>query len=184
MKFTAEIDYEKLSKAFEKIPLVAARELRIEINKGLRAVQVDARLHHDFKPHSGKLERSVQEDVESTGLSGKVWLEESIASYGKFVHDGTKPHQIRPKNKRALFFVKGGQSWFVPKEPWGEGGYLREYWRDLKNQGAKIVTKGYVNHPGTKPDKFLFEAFDRQKPFIMARIHGAIKRIFEAVGLK
>lgn len=165
MKFTAEIDYEKLSKAFEKIPLVAARELRIEINKGLCAVQVDARLHHDFKPHSGKLERSVQEDVESTGLSGKVWLEEGVASYGKFVHDGTglygpkkQKYPIKPKNKKLLYFVS-------------------------KKEGH-LIGKSGVMHPGIRPDKFLFEAFDRQKPLIMAQIHGAVKRIFEAVGLK
>jgi hypothetical protein len=186
MQFTAEIDYKKLSKAFEKIPIVAAKELRTELNKSLRAIQIDARLHHRFSQapgHTGQLVRSVQQDVEQSGLSGKVWLEESVAPYGKYVHDGTKPHVIRPKNKAALFFVKGGQKWFVPKQAYGEGGYLREVWRDLKNAGANIVGKGYVNHPGTKPDPFLFQAFDRQKPYFLARVRGAAKRIFDAVGL-
>lgn len=158
MQFTASIDYEKLSKAFEKIPLVAARELRLELNKGLRAIQIDARLHHRFKPHSNQLEKSIQEDVSQSGLEGKVWLEESVASYGKYVHDGTKPHKIFPKNKKLLYFVS-------------------------KKEGHLIGKKG-VNHPGTSPDQFLYQAFARQKPFFLARINGAVKRIFEAAGLK
>lgn len=158
MQFTAHIDYEKLSKAFEKVPLAAAQELRIELNKGLRAIQVDARLHHGFKAHSGQLERSVQEDVDGSGLSGKVWLEESVASYGKFVHDGTKPHKIFPKNKKLLYFVS-------------------------KKHGH-LIGKSGIYHPGIKKDPFLFEAFSRQKPYFIARINAAVKRIFEAAGLK
>jgi hypothetical protein len=160
MQFTAEIDYQKLSKAFEKIPLVAAKELRTELNKSLRAIQVDARLHHRFSQapgHTGQLVRSIQEDVEQSGLSGKVWLEESVAPYGKFVHDGTKPHRILPKNKPLLYFVS-------------------------KKQGHLIGSKG-VNHPGTKPDPFLYQAFNRQLPYFLARVRGAAKRIFDAVGL-
>lgn len=161
MQFTANIDYAKLSKAFEKTPLAAARELRLELNKGLRAIQIDARLHHRFKTNTGKLERSIQEDVDGSGLSGKVWLEESVASYGKFVHDGTgtfaggSKYPIVPVNRKALFFVSNGQKNF-----------------------AKAIM-----HPGIRKDQFLFQAFDRQKPFFMARIRGAVKRIFDSVGL-
>lgn len=178
MQFTAEIDYKKLSKAFEKVPIAAAKELRTELNKSLRAIQIDARLHHGFEPHSGKLVRSVQQDVEQSGLSGKVWLEESIASYGKYVHDGTKPHIIRPKNKAALYFVKGGKGIAVPKT-------YNKYWfiTDKTNTNLTVSKKGYVNHPGTKPDKFLFQAFERQKPYFLARVRGAAKRIFDMVGL-
>jgi hypothetical protein len=186
MQFTANIDYEKLSKAFEKIPLVAARELRSELNKGLRAIQIDARLHHRFKPHSNQLEKSIQEDVSPSGLEGKVWLEESVAKYGKWVHDGTPPHKIYPKNKAALAFVKGGTMFLVPKRSalFNEFGNVKQYWKTAQEKGAVLVKKGYVNHPGTKEDKFLYQAFARQKPFFLARINGAVKRIFEAAGLK
>jgi hypothetical protein len=155
MQFTADIDYKKLSLAFQKIPLIAAKELRSELNQQLRTIQVNARLHHNFKTHSGQLERSIQEDVEGSGLSGKVWLEESVAPYGKFVHDGTKEHQVAPKSRKALYFVSGGQKWF---------------------------SKGHMVQ-GIKKDQFLFKAFDRQKPYFLARIRDAVKRIFDAVGL-
>jgi hypothetical protein len=156
MQFTANIDYTKLSQAFAKIPIAAARELRSELNKGLRAIQVDARLHHKFKPHSGQLERSIQEDVEGSGLSGKVWLEESVAPYGKYQHDGTQEHFVKPINRKALYFVKSGQKFF---------------------------SKGHMVS-GIKKDEFLYKAFARQKPFFLARINGAVSRIFEAAGLK
>lgn len=164
MQFTAEIDYKKLSKAFEKIPIVAAKELRTELNKSLRAIQIDARLHHRFKPHSGKLVRSILQDVEQSGLEGKVWIEESISNYGKYVHDGTglygekgAKYPIRPKNKPLLYYVSS-------------------------KLGHLVGSKG-VMHPGTKPDQFLFQAFYRQKPYFLARVRGAAKRIFDAVGL-
>jgi hypothetical protein len=186
MQFTANIDYVKLSKAFEKIPLIASRELRSELNKGLRAIQIDARLHHRFKPHSGQLGKSILEDVSPSGLDGKVWLEESVAGYGKYVHDGTPPHKIFPKNKAALAFVKGGVQFIVPKRSmlYNEFGNVSRYWKTAQEKGAVLIKKGYVNHPGTKEDKFLFQAFAREKTFFLARIRGAAKRIFEAAGLK
>lgn len=179
MQFTANIDYLKLSKAFEKIPLIAGRELRLELKKDLKAVAIDARLHHDFRTKSGMLERSVQAQVDETGLSGKVFLDNGVASYGKYVHDGTKPHQIRPKNKGALHFVVGGRSVIVPKQ-------RNKYWniQAANNPGTTFSWKGYVDHPGTKKDQFLFEAFAKQKPSIIAGINKTIDRIFKTAGLK
>lgn len=156
MVFTANIDYKGLSEAFNKFPIVSARELRSEVKQSCTVIQVDARLHHDFKPKSGNLERSVNITVEQSGLSGKVFLDKGVASYGEYVHDGTKPHTIKPVKRKALYFVKGGQSYF---------------------------SRSGVNHPGTKPDQFLYEAADRQEGFIMARLRGAVKRIIEMAGL-
>lgn len=51
-------------------------------------------------------------------------------SYGKMVHDGTRPHVIRPVRKQALKFTVGGQTVY-----------------------AKIV-----HHPGTRPRPFLDRA--------------------------
>ena len=184
MVFSANIDYKGLSKAFEKMPLIAAKELRFEMKKSTKALAIDAKNNHRFKSDSNRLENSIVDKVDESGLSGIVFLDENIASYGKYQHDGAKPHVIRPKNKGALFFLKGGQKFFVPKHARGEGGYLTEYWRDRKNEGAVVVAKGYVNHPGIKPDKFLNKALKRQEPFFYARISGAVKRILIAAGLK
>lgn len=50
--------------------------------------------------------------------------------YALFHHEGTRPHVIRPRRAKALRFVSGGQVIFASK----------------------------VNHPGTKPNRFLTTA--------------------------
>jgi hypothetical protein len=153
---SCHIDAQKLFQAFEQIPIVAARELRIEMKEALRTVQTDARLHHAFNSASHNLERSVSYEVEPSGLSGKVYLDQQIAPYAAAVHDGARAHRIEPKNKKALHWVSGGEEFF---------------------------SSNGVNHPATAGDPFLEQAFIRQTPYIIARLRGAVRRIFEMVGL-
>ena len=178
MELKFKIDYAKLSLAFQKMPIESAKELRLALKKSLRDVAVDARLHHDFKTKSGQLERSVNAVVSENGLSGKVFLDEGVAPYGKYVHDGTRPHQIRPKNKSALHFVIGGRSVIVPKQK-------NSYWvgQAAANPQATFSWKGYVEHPGTKKDQFLYEALARQADKITATVQRAVKSILKAAGL-
>ena len=58
------------------------------------------------------------------------------APYAPYVHEGTKPHLIKPKNKKAL-------SW----------------------KGAKHPVKS-VKHPGSKPNPFLLRAAQKTAPEI------------------
>lgn len=51
-------------------------------------------------------------------------------SYAEMVHDGTRPHIIRPRNARALRFMVGG----------------------------RVVYARVVHHPGTRPRPFLDRA--------------------------
>ena len=57
------------------------------------------------------------------------------ASYGKFVVEGTAPHEIRPTNGEVLSFIVGGKHVFTP----------------------------IVHHPGTKPNPFLQKATEKAK---------------------
>ena len=50
---------------------------------------------------TGKLKASVRK--ESSGLSGSVFVSKGVAPYCDFVIDGTRPHDIVPKGKMALF---------------------------------------------------------------------------------
>jgi uncharacterized protein GlcG (DUF336 family) len=156
MKITLDVDTSKLAAAFKKAPLAVARELRIEMGKAMQVVERDARMHHRFKTKSGSLERSIQHDTSKDGLYGRVFLNTGTAKYGPYQHDGTKPHVVRPTNRKALYFLKGGQKFF-----------------------SKGHTVG-----GIKADKFMDKAFMRQKPYIIARIRGAIARAFQIAGLK
>lgn len=46
------------------------------------------------------------------GFRGRIW---NPVEYARYVHDGTRPYVIRPKNKKALAF-KIGDRWVVTKK--------------------------------------------------------------------
>ena len=69
--------------------------------------------------------------------------------YGHFVRGGTRPHMIRPKNKKALMFEIGG----------------------------KVVFAKSVKHPGTAPNRYHVRALDSVLPQIEAIMAKAGVRI-------
>lgn len=71
---------------------------------------------------TGTLRRSITSRVERTGERGAVGTN---LVYGRAVHEGTKPHIIRPKGKKALF------------------------WKGARHPVAS------VRHPGTRGNPFL-----------------------------
>lgn len=172
-----EFDSRRLLAALDKAPIVVARELRVEMKQGLRAVKVDAQTHHRFNTGHGTLEKAIKHEVADTGLEGRVYADSGIAPHSAPVHDGSKPHRIYPRaDGNGMYFVKGGTGFFVPK-----GGTLskKSYWND---SNTFFIGRGYVNHPGTKKDEFIYEAMARQKPYLLARMQGAVKRAFQMVG--
>jgi len=76
----------------------------------------------------GRLKRSIRVDTRITDKYSIItgYYDEGIAPHGDYVLFGTKPHMIRPKNKKALHW--GGK----------DGPF----------------SKGH-RHPGTKPNDFL-----------------------------
>jgi hypothetical protein len=106
---------------------MAARELKKVMIASAKTIVTEARLqqNHRYKRKGGLLQRSTREEVDKSGLSAKVFLDEGIASYGKYVHEG---------------------------------------------------------HGSWMPDRFLYNVAKRQKPYFIARINGAVKRIIEAAG--
>lgn len=133
MKLQMKVEARGLLDAFKKAPFETAKELRVEMKSQMSHLQRDAREHHRFVARTGMLERSVQFQVERSGLAGKAYLETGLAPYGVYVHQG---HHV-------------GR---------GKGGW--------------------------KPDKFLYEAFDRLKPQFLREMGKAIDRALRKVGLK
>lgn len=132
----------ELIASFEKAPAVVKEEMRLAMRVSLRAIQTRARAEHRFRTHTGNLERSVTTQLVSNWpVVGRIKLDSAITkttdggSYGGYMHDGTKPHDIKPRDKRALRWV--GKSGFV---------------------FAKVV-----HHPGTKADPFLYEAAENER---------------------
>jgi len=93
----------------------------------------------NVKPHTktGRLENNIYHKVK--GLKGEVGVENNgmlvdwrgrYVNYAIFVHFGSKPHKILPKNKKALRWTSGSVFQFAKS----------------------------VNHPGYKGDEFLYNA--------------------------
>ena len=90
---------------------------------------------------TGHLRRSIATkmgDLEAT-------IHTSNVKYAVIVEKGSKPHIIRPKNKKAL------------------------YWK-----GAKRPVK-LVNHPGSRAKPFLIPAFESEKDKFIENLKEAIK---------
>jgi hypothetical protein len=89
-----------------------------------------------------------------TSVTGTV---ENRTKYATVVHNGSRPHTIAAKRKKALAFMwakKGGVQVIVPKKPGGGTG-LR------KSKTGKVhlwVGKGFVRHPGTRARPWLDDA--------------------------
>jgi HK97 gp10 family phage protein len=71
--------------------------VRAALQNSATKIQHNVRGHAPHK--TGALQRSVLTTVNYP--SAKVTVEES---YGRYVEDGTRPHLITPKNKKALFW--------------------------------------------------------------------------------
>ncbi len=89
-----------------------------------------------------------------TSVTGAI---DNRTKYAMAVHNGTKPHTIAARRKKALAFMwakKGGVQVVVPKKPGGGTGL-----RKSKTGKTKLwIGKGFVRHPGTHARPFLDDA--------------------------
>ena len=93
------------------------------------AIMLEDKIKAEAPYLEGRLKRSIRVDTrvyEKYSLVTGTW-DEGLAPHGIFVLAGTKPHIIKPKNKKALAWE--GMSTDYPV--------------------------GAVHHPGTKPNDFL-----------------------------
>lgn len=98
----------------------------------IRLVAADARVNAPVD--TGRMAQAIKEDpIVSEGPFRVIGGVTSHAPYSAFVHMGTRPHVIRPRNASALRFQSGGQTVFASS----------------------------VNHPGTRARPFLTNAVAR-----------------------
>jgi len=115
---------------------------------------------------SGRFSESISfeefADSQSFGFAGM-----SAKPIGHYIILGTKPHKIAPRRANALFFfwTKVGVHTVVPK-----GGGFKTHMA-----GGKLwIGKGFVQHPGTKPNPFPARA--------AARLKADIEKVLLAIG--
>lgn len=137
------------------VPEVQAKTLR-----GLAQVAFDtAQRQVDTHTQTGALARSLR--LRSDGAGG--WIighDQQHASYAPFVHWGTRPHIIRPREKKALRWV-------------GEKGATTRNAQGRFVSGTKFIFARFVHHPGYAGDPWLVQAADeavRQFDAIVRRV--------------
>jgi hypothetical protein len=92
--------------------------------------------------HGGALRKSIR--YRTKVLASRAEITFTASAVARFVIDGTAAHEIRPKNKQALFW-----------------------------EGADHPV-GIVHHPGTRPNDFVRRAIDHLRPAIQAALNEAL----------
>jgi hypothetical protein len=134
--------------AFQKTPGIMTRHVLLGMRDSLNEIQDYARLNHSgFTSRSHNLERSitVQKPVANGTLTnGSVYLDEGVAKYGIYQHEGT-----------GLYGDKGKYIEISPKN-----------WTTLRwpnpTGGGLIYAKRVLKNPGVKGDPFLYKAADNR----------------------
>ena len=144
-------DFVGLVKAFEAVPDKTQEMVKRQLKMAARDIKEHAAEHHRYESRGGDLERrGVIYRV--NGSSAVIALNPNVP-YAVFVHEGTKPHIIEPRNKRALRWVARGEFAFAKR----------------------------VFHPGTEKDQFLYEAAENEMPKIQSRFENALESLLGAL---
>ena len=108
-----------------------------------QAEQVADRARQLAPSRSGRLRSAIDvaQNRDTAGRFSPGWQVVCDVPYALFVHEGTRPHPIRPVRASALAFYWEKVGAFVFFPPWGR-------------------PPGQVNHPGTTGQPFLRDALD------------------------
>lgn len=114
-----------------------------------------------FRDRTGRLRRSIMRGpVVGSFAAGNLRLDLRVGgtsiTYAGAVHDGSRPHEIRPSRRRALRFASAGGFRF-----------------------AKVV-----RHPGTAPRPFLTQAVEHAQPRIERALGQAVQLSFARAGFR
>lgn len=86
---TIKTNAAEVASCFDKLDATLQRSIvQNGVHKYLAAVQATARRDHRYIRRTGKLLRSVRMETNTDG--GSVYIDEGLAPYGKYVHDGTR----------------------------------------------------------------------------------------------
>ena len=124
-----------------------SENIRSDVQKVLKKsgfnIEAKAKLNitNNGSVKTGHLRRGITTDVGNMDVT----VHTSNIKYARGVEEGTRPHTIRAKNKKAL------------------------YWK-----GAKHPVKS-VRHPGSKAKPFLIPAFEKEKEVLIRDLEKVIK---------
>jgi hypothetical protein len=125
-----ELEFE-LVEQFAAFQGQLARGIKQAVTNAVEEGADEARKVHRYVDRSGDLTRSIDGHLESFDHLGAVGILQAKAKYASFVENGTKPHRIVVRRKKALHWEDGGVHYFAKS----------------------------VNHPGTAPRPFMGPAY-------------------------
>lgn len=140
------VDTDALVRAFESAPAKTRQMVRRQVEMAVRDIREEARDNHRFITRSGAAEKSILSEASEN--EGSVWLGSAVAVYQ---HEGTRAHDIVPRNKKVLRFVKNREFIFAKR----------------------------VHHPGIKADPYLYDAAEKMTPVIISRFSAALDSLLE-----
>ena len=176
MELRLEVDAASLYHAFARAPEATRRHLRIAVKESAEEVKEQAQKVHKFTSRTGGLENSVTTGFHEP-MTGVVSLGPEIGPkqpYLAAIHNGSKPHPIFPKNANLTTQRSLAGKFGVPK---GSRLVLRF------PIGGGFAFARFVNHPGTKPDPFLFDALRVKEGRIQFIMTESVKSALHEAGL-
>lgn len=79
-----------------------ANQVKWAMTQSVNAIKIAVR---DVTPHkTGQLQRSMVADIQDGGLTGIVYSDQDMATYGGYIEYGTGPYDIYPVNGQALYW--------------------------------------------------------------------------------
>jgi hypothetical protein len=126
-----------------------ADALRESVARAVKAGAEEARTNHRFQNRTGATEAGIQEHVVTASPAEVVGVLESTAETSVFLNDGTRPHEIVPRNAKALRFETDG----------------------------RVVFAARAQHPGTQPDPFFDHGVARAEEVLLEELDAALDRI-------
>jgi hypothetical protein len=118
-----------------------------------RAVEAgaeEARTRHRFQSRSGATVAGIRGFVTLVSQAETVGVLESASEVSVFLNDGTGPHEILPRDAKALRFATGG----------------------------RVVFAARAHHPGTQADPFFDHGVERAEEVLLDELDTALGRLF------
>mgnify|MGYP000962579460 FL=1 len=152
MNINIQFDAKQLINATKKEPMIALQEIQKAVNKSALKITLIAQ-RQEAPKKGGQLAQKIKPRFEP--LKGIV---EALASYSLYVHEGTRPHIIRPKSL-GYRGHKGG----------------------LGNRKTGFGVYNLVHHPGTKPNRFMTRSVEKAMPNIINYFKQALDNILRRI---
>ena len=124
-----------------------SKELRSDVQKVLKnsGFNIEARAKRNLSSNGSVKTGHLRNGIATNVGNLEVTVHTSNIKYARIVEEGSRPHTIRAKGKKAL------------------------YWK-----GARHPVKS-VRHPGSKAKPYLIPAFEKEKEVIIKDIEKIIK---------